>query len=389
MSLADIVRWVITQATIKADCHQWKVLNAIICCRTALLGGHIYRCSGCGYEQPRYNSCRNRHRPGCQGASAKKWLEARAQELLPVSYFHTVFTVPDTLHIVFLQNRAVMYDLLLKAVAETLRTVVVSRYGGTPGFFSVLHTWGQTLTYHPHVHCVIAGAVRKDDGLLKTTPGGYFLPVRILSTVFKAIFFKRLRKAHGKLKFHGNAAGLNNPCAFEALLNEAGKKRWVVYSKRPFATAGHVLAYLSRYTHRVAISPGRLAAFENGQVTFTYKDYARGAKRRKMTLEAPEFIRRFLLHVLPPRFVRIRHYGFQANASTRPAALGVTPEQDTSLPANPSVCPQCQTHPLKKHRRLKRILIELSKPRTIARSPAASLLAPRIRGAPAASFNSG
>jgi len=305
-------------ATYGATAAQRKVLRAVQNCRTATLGGHVEACDQCGYQRIAYNSCRNRHCPKCQGPATARWLEARAAELLPVPYFHLVFTLPSALGPLALQNPRVIYGLLLQAAAQTLLEVAANpkHLGAEIGFLAVLHTWGQNLMHHPHVHCVVpAGGIAHDGSRWVRCRKGFFLSVRVLSRVFRGKFIHRLKQAaaRGDLTFHGQLAELAQADHFERLLDHAVRHDWVVYAKRPFGGPQQVLKYLARYTHRVAISNRRLLALRHGQVTFRWKDYARGGRQRRMTLAAVEFIRRFLLHVLPGGFMKIRHYGFMAN----------------------------------------------------------------------------
>jgi predicted Zn-ribbon and HTH transcriptional regulator len=300
--------------------EQLKVMSAIESCRTAALGGHVARCQDCGYTSIAYNSCRNRHCPKCQGAAAKQWLAEREAELLPVPYFHVVFTLPAAIADIAYQNKAVIYDILFKASAETLITIAADpkHLGARVGITSVLHTWGSALTHHPHVHMIVPGGGISLDGTrwVSCRPG-FFLSVRVLSRLFRRLFLEKLAAAHQQLQFFGNHLPLANAHAFATYLAPLRKAEWVVYSKRPFGGPEAVLAYLSRYTHRVAISNSRLIAFDHAGVTFRWKDYRiKGRGRYKlMTLAVGEFIRRFLIHVLPKGFHRIRHYGLLAKAS--------------------------------------------------------------------------
>jgi predicted Zn-ribbon and HTH transcriptional regulator len=299
---------------------QLKVMSAIERCRTAALGGHVARCQDCAYTTIAYNSCRNRHCPKCQGAAAKQWLDEREAELLPVPYFHVVFTLPAAIADIAYQNKAVIYDILFKASAETLITIAADpkQLGARVGITSVLHTWGSALTHHPHVHMIVPGGGISLDGMrwVSCRPG-FFLPVRVLSRLFRRLFLEKLIAVHQQLQFFGRYTPLADAQAFATYLAPLRKAEWVVYSKRPFGGPEAVLAYLSRYTHRVAISNSRLIAFDNAGVTFRWKDYrTKGRDRYKlMTLAAGEFIRRFLIHVLPNGFHRIRHYGLLAKAS--------------------------------------------------------------------------
>jgi hypothetical protein len=299
---------------------QLKVMSAIESCRTAALGGHVARCEKCSHIHIAYNSCRNRHCPKCQGAAAKQWLAEREAELLPVPYYHVVFTLPVQISDIAYQNKAAIYDILFKAAAETLITIATDpkHLGARIGLTSVLHTWGSALTHHPHVHIIVpGGGISLDGKRWVSCRPGFFLPVRVLSRLFRRLFLEKLMAAHeaGALTFFGTRAPLAKRKAFAAFLTPLRRIEWVVYSKRPFGGPQAVLAYLSRYTHRVAISNGRLIAFDEVGVTFKWKDYrATGRERAKvMTLAADEFIRRFLIHVLPTGFHRIRHYGLFAS----------------------------------------------------------------------------
>jgi hypothetical protein len=349
---------------------QLKVMSAIERCRTAALGGHVARCEKCDHTRIAYNSCRNRHCPKCQGAAAKEWLADREAELLPVPYYHVVFTLPAPIADIAYQNKAAIYAILFKATAETLLTIAADpkHLGARIGLTAVLHTWGSALTHHPHVHCIVPGG-----GLSLACPGqrsggegwiscrpGFFLPVRVLSRLFRRLFLEKLAAAHdaGRLRFFSAHAPLAERRAFAAYLAPLRRIEWVVYAKRPFAGPQAVLAYLSRYTHRVAIANSRLIAFDDNGVTFRWKDYrAQGRERQKvMTLASDEFIRRFLIHVLPSGFHRIRHYGLFANGGRAETLarvrdlLGVQAKQDdpgdadanADEPPVPSLpCPCC------------------------------------------------
>jgi len=301
---------------------QLKVMSAIESCRTAALGGHVERCEDCAHTQIAYNSCRNRHCPKCQGAAAKQWLAEREADLLPVPYYHVVFTLPTAIADIAYQNKAVIYDLLFKASAETLTTIAADprHLGARIGITSVLHSWGSAMTHHPHVHMIIPGGGISLDGTkwVSCLPG-FFLPVRVLSRLFRRLFLEKLLAAHkaGRLTFFGDHAPLADARAFAAYLAPLRKIEWVVYAKRPFGGPEAVLAYLARYTHRVAISNSRLIALGDKGVTFRWKDYrVDGHERQKiMTLTTGEFIRRFLSHVLPQGFHRIRHYGLFASGT--------------------------------------------------------------------------
>ncbi len=308
-------------------CHrlsrgQLKVMGAIRACRTAALGGHVLRCGDCDHPTIAYNSCRNRHCPRCQGAAAKDWLADRQADLLPVAYYHLVFTLPAPIAAIAYPNKAEVYGLLFKAAAETLATIASDprHLGARIGFTSVLHTWGSAMTHHPHLHIIAPGGGLSADGArwISCRPG-FFLPVRVLSRLFRRLFLEGLAALHaaGRLAFHGDLAPLTEADAFAALLAPLRRADWVVYAKRPFGGPEAVLAYLARYTHRVAIANSRIIAMDRRGVTFRWKDYrARSAGktwRKTMTLTAFEFIRRFLLHVLPDGFHRIRHYGLLAS----------------------------------------------------------------------------
>uniref|UniRef100_Q021U1 Putative transposase n=1 Tax=Solibacter usitatus (strain Ellin6076) TaxID=234267 RepID=Q021U1_SOLUE len=295
-----------------------RVLYAIEFCRTAKLGGHLDRCSRCGHEAISFCSCRNRHCPKCQTNARDKWLAGRSKELLPTSYVHVVFTIPHELSWLALQNKKVVYDLLFRTSAATLLEVAADpkHLGAEIGFLSVLHTWGQTLQHHPHIHCVIpSGGLSPDHQHWVHPRYPFFLPVPVLRRVFRGKFVAGLKSAfhQGKLVFPGSLQPLAVEKSFAKFLRPLFRKEWVVYAKRPFGGPEHVLHYLARYTHRVAISNHRLLSVADGKVTFRWKDYAQGSKQRKMTVTAEEFLRRFMLHVLPLGFVRIRFSGFLAN----------------------------------------------------------------------------
>ncbi len=299
---------------------QLKAMSAIENCRTAALGGHVLACEDCAHMHIAYNSCRNRHCPKCQGAAAHDWLDARQADLLPVEYYHVVFTVPRPISDIAYQNKAVIYAILFKAAAETLITIAADpkHLGARIGITAVLHTWGSAMIHHPHIHMIVPGGGIAPDGerWISCRPG-FFLPVRVLSRLFRRLFLEKLMAAHdaGRLRFFGDLAPLDDARAFAARLEPTRKAEWVVYAKKPFAGPEAVLAYLSRYTHRVAISNSRLIKADDQRVIFKYKDYrAKGRDRQKtMPLTPHEFIRRFLIHVLPSGFHRIRHYGFLAN----------------------------------------------------------------------------
>jgi Putative transposase/Transposase zinc-binding domain len=331
---------------------QLKVMSAIERCRTAALGGHVARCEECDHTHIAYNSCRNRHCPKCQGAAAQAWLADREAELLPVPYYHVVFTLPAPIADIAYQNKAAIYALLFKAAAETLLTIAADpkHLGARIGLTAVLHTWGSALTHHPHVHCIVPGGGLSLDGTrwVSCWPG-FFLPVRVLSRLFRRLVLEQLAAAHeaGRLHFFGDHAPLAERPAFAAYLAPLRTIEWVVYAKRPFAGPEAVLAYLNRYTHRVAIANSRLIACDDTGVTFRWKDYrANGRERQKvMTLATDEFIRRFLIHVLPSGFHRIRHYGLFANGGRAENLarardlLGVSPTQSEPSDANADASP--------------------------------------------------
>ena len=334
---------------------QLKVMSAIERCRTAELGGHVARCADCAYTTIAYNSCRNRHCPKCQGAAAKEWLADREADLLPVPYYHVVFTLPAAIADIAYQNKAVLYDLLFKVSAETMLTIATDpkHLGARIGITSVLHTWGSALTHHPHVHMIVPGGGISPDGQrwVSCRPG-FFLPVRVLSRLFRRLFLEKLLATHlaGRLSFFGDHARLVDAQAFTAFLAPLRKTEWVVYSKRPFGGPEAVLAYLSRYTHRVAIANSRLIAFNEQGVTFNWKDYRiEGRNRYKhMTLATDEFIRRFLIHVLPKGLHRIRHYGLLAKgvcadniARARELLVAVNSQSEPTSAAADSSKPSC------------------------------------------------
>ena len=329
-----------------------KVMDAIVCCRTAALGGHRDRCSGCGHQAISYNSCRNRHCPKCQSNARDRWLAARSAELLPVPYFHLVFTLPHELSLLVLGNKKLLYDLLFRTSTATLLEVArdPKHLGADIGLLSVLHTWGQNLQHHPHVHCVVpAGGLARDGSRWVAASSRFFLPVRVLSRVFRGKFTAELKQLllQGKLQFHGSLQELASLDHFQGFLRKLFSKDWVVYAKPPFGGAEHVLHYLARYTHRVAISNHRLVSLEDDRVSFRWKDYAAGGKGKVMTVSADEFLRRFLIHVLPKGLVRIRHFGLFANRK-RSASLqrcrsllnAAAPPQQPA-PTTQIKCPLC------------------------------------------------
>jgi hypothetical protein len=319
--------------------HQ-KVLSAITRCRTAALGGHRDQCSSCGHTAISYNSCRNRHCPRCQGNARLRWLQARQRELLPTRYVHVVFTLPRELAAIALQNKRLIYDLLFQASAETLLEIADDprHLGAQIGFFGVLHTWDQRLQHHPHIHCVVAaGGLASDHDRWICSRRSFFLPVKVLSRVFRGKFVAALKTAFAGngIEFYGQLAHLAEPRAFASWLRRLFRQDWVVYSKPPFGGPEHVLRYLGAYTHRVAISNGRLIALANGKVTFRWRDSAHGNRKRIMALSVDEFLRRFLLHLLPRGFMRIRNFGFLANrrrAELLPLCFRLLGADQTSTP---------------------------------------------------------
>jgi hypothetical protein len=297
---------------------QRRVMTAIERCRTAALGGHVDQCDQCGHQRISYNSCRNRHCPKCQSLARAEWLEDRRAEILDTQYFHVVFTVPEEIAAIAYQNKEIVYGILFRTAAETLRTIAADprHLGAEIGFFSVLHTWGQNLLHHPHLHCVVTGGGLSPDGSRWIAGrAGFFLPVKVLSRLFRRLFLEALEKAFeaGELGFFGALEPLRERDAFRRHLAPVWKADWVVYAKPPFAGPDQVLDYVGRYTHRVALSNDRLLDIEDGKVRFRWKDYRHGSRQKTMTLDADEFIRRFLLHVLPDRFQRIRYYGLLGN----------------------------------------------------------------------------
>ncbi len=339
-----------------------RVMSAIMACRTAALGGHVEACDDCGVARVAYNSCRNRHCPKCQGAARVQWLAARQAELLPVPYFHVVFTVPAPIAAIAFQNKAAVYGILFAASAEAMTTLASNprRLGGEIGFLSVLHTWGQTLTHHPHVHCVVpGGGIAPDRTRWIAGRPNFFLAVKPLAQLFRRLFLERLQKAFeaGALNFFGDLSGFADSARLrEHLLAQMSRIDWVVYAKKPFGGPAQVLAYLGRYTHRVAIANSRLVALDNDHVAFAWKDYRQNGAIKTMNLAPDEFIRRLLLHALPDGFHRIRHFGFMANArragklvlcrsllANRPAKSEPPTNADpaTPPPVSPPACSEC------------------------------------------------
>ena len=330
--------------------EQQRILRAIASCRTAALGGHVETCDHCHYRRVAYNSCRNRHCPKCQASACARWMGDREEELLPVEYFHVVFTLPDSFNALALANKRVLYSVLFDAVGQTLLEVAANpkHLGAKIGFMSILHTWGQSLCLHPHVHCVVPGGGLSPDGS-KWIPcrPGFFLPVRVLSKVFRGKFIDLLKRARGG----GKLIGAESDDGFERMLDASVQHDWVVYAKPPFGGPEQVLKYLARYTHRIAISNRRLVSTDNQSVTFKWKDYAHHNKPRTMTLDGAEFLRRFLLHAVPTGFMRIRHFGLLANR-VRSSNLALCRQRlNAQPPADPTVlndnaahqhCPECK-----------------------------------------------
>lgn len=364
--VADIARGLIRDHKLTGlHAAQMKVITAITRCRTAALGGHAKCCLDCGAMEASYNSCRNRHCPKCQGAAAAAWMEARQADLLPTPYYHVVFTLPGALADIALQNKRAVYGALFKAASETLTTIGrdPNHLGGQIGATLVLHTWGSSMTHHPHIHAIVAGGAlisgkSADGGSWTPCRDGFYLPVRVLSSLFRRLMCERLAALfdRGALRFHGKLGELSNWQAFAHLIDAARRRDWVVYAKRPFAGPEQVLAYLARYTHRVAISNSRITRYDGERVAFRVKDYRKSGKQRytAMTLEAETFLRRFLLHVLPHGFHRIRHIGFMANTARKKniaairKLMGVTsssPPDNDKTPdegeSEPTICPYC------------------------------------------------
>jgi predicted Zn-ribbon and HTH transcriptional regulator len=299
----------------------YKAMSAIEKCRTSALGGHSDACDECGYTKISYNSCRNRHCPKCQTLSKERWIEARKEDLLNVKYFHAVFTIPDTLNTITFQNQKIVYNILFKSVAETLLELSADKkyLGVKLGFTSILHTWGQNLMHHPHIHCVIPGGGLSPIAKWIYSRKKFFIPVKVLSRKFRGKFLFYLKQAYddSKLSFYGSEQYLTNSNCFSAFLTTHYDKEWIVYCKPPFRNAGYVVEYLGRYTHRVAISNTRIVNVENGCVTFNWRDYKDNNKQKLMTVSAEEFIRRFLIHILPDRLTKIRHYGLLGNRNKK------------------------------------------------------------------------
>jgi hypothetical protein len=312
----------------KQPAYILKTIGAIEKCRTSSLGGHIEKCDSCGHQRISYNSCRNRHCPKCQSLAREKWITKRKNELLPVKYFHVVLTMPEELNRIALQNKKIIYDILFKAGSETLIKLGKDKkhLGGEIGLIAVLHTWGQNLIEHPHLHCIVPGGGLTEDGKRwvkakkrKKRKGDFFVHVNVISDLFKKKFLSYLKRSYykGELKFEGEIKAMKDITMFKKLMNELYAKKWITYCKQPFGGVGQVINYLGRYTHRVAVSNQRIKNIESGKVTFSYKDYRDSNKTKEMTLEAGEFIRRFLLHILPDNFYKIRYYGILSSRNKK------------------------------------------------------------------------
>ena len=353
LEVADVFRehgaQLLSRTRHAATFEQLKVIRDILLCGTAALGGHLYQCGDCKREIPSYNSCRNRHCPRCQGSKAAQWVLDRAKDLLPVPYFHTVFTLPNDFNPIVLRNRRVMYEVLFQAVKDTILTVGKNNFNCELGFFSVLHTWGQLLQLHPHIHCVIPGVGLLPDGGVHLFKDNYFLPDKVLSEVFRGKFICFLKRAYaaGKLELKGELEFLKDETEFEQFLNCTVRSSWVVKSKPPFAGPQGVLKYLARYTHRVAISNRRLVALKGGKVSLSYRDYKDESKTKVTSLDAVEFLRRFLLHILPKAFVRVRYFGFLANGRRKKSlaiirtVLRAAPVLEAVIKPHSHCCPGC------------------------------------------------
>jgi len=354
LELAEIVRRHGHRIDADLSGQQRRILRDIASCRTAALGGHVESCDHCHHQRIAYNSCRNRHCPRCQGSAAARWMADRAAELLPIEYFHVVFTLPDTFNPLALANKRIVYGVLFDAVAQTLQEVAANpkRLGARIGFIGILHTWGQNLSLHPHVHCIVPGGGLSKEGKWIGCRPGFFLPVRVLSKVFRGKFIDGLKHARGR----GLLVGADDDRQFHQLLDVAVKHDWVVYAKPPFGGPEQVLKYLARYTHRIAISNRRLVSVDDEDVIFNYKDYAHGSTRlaaggnrpRRMTLDGGEFLRRFLMHAVPTGFMRIRHFGLLANRVRAEnlticrTLLSAPPPADCPIIKMGQTCPICQ-----------------------------------------------
>src|SRR5512136_2511361 len=360
-SLAAVLRAGLEATSPSLPTSHWRTLRALLACRTPALGGHRYRCQECGQTHFVPHSCRNRHCPLCQGQAAREWLDQQQRALLPVLYFHVVFTLPHVLNPLIRQNQRRLYTLLFQAVSQTLLQFGQNRFGVQLGVTAVLHTWSQTLLDHYHLHCIVTGGgLSRDHSRWVSAPAHYLFPVRALAKVYRGKFLSGLQKlyAQGQLQFQGQLAGSAPPNRFARLLRQAARPKWVVYAKQPFAGPLQVLTYLSRYTHRVAIRPSRLLALDPLQrtVTFAWRDYTQSSQPKTMTLPAREFLRRFCLHLLPERFVKIRHYGFLGNRQRHTrvplarqllAQVGVAHQLLPAPSAPPApVCPLCGSQQL-------------------------------------------
>jgi len=339
--------------------YKQKVTNAIRNCKTEKLGAHKFVCDKCGHEIIAYNACRNRHCPTCQFGKKLKWIEARKSEVLNIKYYHIVFTLPNEINTMILQNEEKMYNILFKAAAETLQELARDKkyLGGEIGFFSILHTWGQNLMYHPHVHCVVTGGGLTEIGKWVEKESDFFIPVRVMSRKFRGKFLDYMKKE--KLEHHGNNKEFENNVIFNNLIQSMYKKEWIVYCKEPFKNADSVIQYLGRYTHRVAISNERIQKIEDGKVTFKWRDYKDNDKNKEMTITIEEFIRRFLIHILPPHFMKIRYYGLLGNRNKKKKLLKckiltrtkIIKKQEVPtlelikkvLGKNFNICPKCKT----------------------------------------------
>lgn len=322
IELSDILKNVIEKMP-KLSKQHWKIVNDILSCRTAKLGGHVLECNICGHVEHSYNSCRNRHCPKCQALAKERWLKKRMAELLPVNYFHVVFTLPDLVNEIALRNKKIVYNIFFKSIKETLIEAAKNpkNLGADIGFLAILHTWGQNILFHPHIHCVVPAGGISDDGnnWVNTKNKKFFISVKILSKLFKGKFISYLKKAYkkNKISFVGKIEQLGKSHNFNQLINQLYKKSWVVYAKRPFGGPEKVLNYLGRYTHRIAISNHRIISYKDGKVSFKWKDYKNNNQKKIMTLDDIEFIRRFLLHVIPENFMRIRSFGYLSNRSKK------------------------------------------------------------------------
>ena len=301
--------------------YKQKVIKAIKNCKTEEMGAHKYVCDECGYEEIAYNSCRNRHCPNCQTGKKLKWIEARKEEVLNIKYYHIVFTIPSELYLIALQNQEKMYKILFKASSETLQELARDKkyLGAEIGFFSILHTWGSNLMYHPHVHCVVTGGGLTETNKWKEKEEDFFIPVKVMSRKFRGKFLDYMKKE--RIEFYGENKDLENPANYNSLIQKIYEKEWVVYCKEPFKNAESVIQYLGRYTHRVAISNERIVEVTEDTVTFKWRDYKDNNKMKEMTIGIEEFIRRFLLHILPPKFMKIRYYGILGNRNKKKKLL--------------------------------------------------------------------